>query len=345
MKHRTICFLFTALLTVSLFASCQKETPALSVPELLNLGEKYLLELDYEQSLVQFLQVMEIEPMNPRGYTGSAEAYIGLDNIEEALATITQGLEWLPEDASLQEMQRNLLALSGAGVSDEQADHAEEEEPENLTGREPFSEKDLEDWGFPQGLSIWDVQEKLGLDTDDINRAIQGLAEDHGQDLGWYPQISPPEVENVRVGLRGNGRLCSVQFSGPNPFIPTGPRGIQIGMGVDEVMRLFMVQNPEALKFAQSPSLEGVSEERPFLNHKVAKEMWFPETFLIYQGGDSWQHARISTGTKNGELYFIDLSYSLAHNEINCLPDENPTQLSCWFSPDGILEDIIVWYN
>jgi tetratricopeptide (TPR) repeat protein len=65
---------------------------------LIDLGEKYLLELDYEKALVQFLRVIEIEPMNPRGYTGAAEAYVGLERFDEAIAILQQGIEYTGSD-------------------------------------------------------------------------------------------------------------------------------------------------------------------------------------------------------------------------------------------------------
>jgi|GEM_PF-6102444 len=65
----------------------------LTVTELLHLGDKYLLELDYEQALVQFLKVIEIEPRNPHGYLEAAEAYIGLGDIDKAIEILESGLE------------------------------------------------------------------------------------------------------------------------------------------------------------------------------------------------------------------------------------------------------------
>ena len=56
----------------------------MSADELLNLGEKYLLELDYEQAIVQFTKLIEIEPKNARAYTRLAEAYIGMGNTDKA---------------------------------------------------------------------------------------------------------------------------------------------------------------------------------------------------------------------------------------------------------------------
>ena len=58
-------------------AACKKPAPTQAANELLSLGEKYLLELDYEQALVQFLKVIEIEPMNARAITGAVSSYVG----------------------------------------------------------------------------------------------------------------------------------------------------------------------------------------------------------------------------------------------------------------------------
>jgi len=48
----TILTLFSLIITA--LTSCAKPEQALTSTELLDLGEKYLLELNYEQALVQF---------------------------------------------------------------------------------------------------------------------------------------------------------------------------------------------------------------------------------------------------------------------------------------------------
>ena len=81
---------------------------SLSVTELLDLGEKYLLEMNYEQAVVLFLKVREIEPNNPRGYTGAAEAYVGLGQMDKAIAVLRQGQEQLPDDPEIMEKMSEL---------------------------------------------------------------------------------------------------------------------------------------------------------------------------------------------------------------------------------------------
>jgi len=91
---RCIPALITIIFVISvLLSSCAKPEQALTSTELLDLGEKYLLELNYEQALVQFTKVIEIEPMNPRGYTGAAEVYAALGQHEEVKKILQQGYE------------------------------------------------------------------------------------------------------------------------------------------------------------------------------------------------------------------------------------------------------------
>jgi hypothetical protein len=106
------CIITTALCLIfalTLLSSCAQPQQPLTAAELLNLGEKYLLELDYEQALVQFLAVIEIEPMNPRGYTGAAEAYVGLGRMKEAQAVLEQGLAAVGSEESIQSLLYELM--------------------------------------------------------------------------------------------------------------------------------------------------------------------------------------------------------------------------------------------
>ena len=111
MKRIALILLFTILM-LPLFSSCSRAKQPLTAEEHLSFGEKYLLELNYEQALVHFLAVIEIEPMNSRGYTGTAEAYIGLDDTDSAVTILRDGLRVLPDDVVIRDALDKLLSVS-----------------------------------------------------------------------------------------------------------------------------------------------------------------------------------------------------------------------------------------
>jgi hypothetical protein len=106
-------YLLLTILLVSLITACAKPASQLSAAELLDLGEKYLLEMNYEQAVVCFTKLIAIEPKNPRGYTGLAEAYVGLGEFDKALEVLRQGLGQLPDNVEIAELLEELEASAG----------------------------------------------------------------------------------------------------------------------------------------------------------------------------------------------------------------------------------------
>lgn len=100
---RVLIRTISIVLLLSLLTSCATGGSE-SVLDLLDMGEKYLLEGNYEKAVLLFLKVIKLDPLNPRGYTGSVEAYLALGETEKALAILTKGAEALPENASIQEL-------------------------------------------------------------------------------------------------------------------------------------------------------------------------------------------------------------------------------------------------
>ena len=130
-----------AILTLSALTSCAAPTPdrPLTAAELLDFGERYLLELNFTQALVNFLAVIDIEPMNPRGYTGAAEAYIGLGQVDEAIAVLILGQERLPDNVEIRGMIDGLLPQEPepTPAAEEPVEQIEEETEEYEEYHEP----------------------------------------------------------------------------------------------------------------------------------------------------------------------------------------------------------------
>jgi len=111
-----LCVVFA----MTLVTSCSKPAEKVhTAAELIGLGEKYLLEMDYEQALVQFLMVIELEPMNSRGYTGAAEAYVGMGNLESAESILREGAAKLPDDVDIQTALAQVLEAIGQAANPE----------------------------------------------------------------------------------------------------------------------------------------------------------------------------------------------------------------------------------
>jgi len=61
------------------------------------LGEKYLSEMKYEEAIHIFKEVIEIEPRNVQAYLGISEAYMALDEPQEAINWLETGISRIEE--------------------------------------------------------------------------------------------------------------------------------------------------------------------------------------------------------------------------------------------------------
>ncbi len=59
----------------------------------LELGQKYLTELDYEQAAIAFEKAMAIDAKNVEAYIGLSKAYEGMDAYEETINLLTTAYE------------------------------------------------------------------------------------------------------------------------------------------------------------------------------------------------------------------------------------------------------------
>jgi len=80
------------------FASDNK----IDIEKQLALGEKYLLDMKYEEAILVFNKIIEIDPMNVKAYIGLSDAYIRAGNIEEAIEILEKGIGVLAGDSSLE---------------------------------------------------------------------------------------------------------------------------------------------------------------------------------------------------------------------------------------------------
>ncbi len=115
---KLLSLILAIVLTITLFTSCAEPAEALT-SVYLNLGEKYLTDLNYEEAIVYFNKVIEVEPKNARAYLGSAEAYVAMGDIDSAIAILEQGIEVVDDPTELEAMLAELLGEDEAEAEDE----------------------------------------------------------------------------------------------------------------------------------------------------------------------------------------------------------------------------------
>lgn len=86
-----ISILVILLAVANVFLYIYVTSPAQKAGKQLDLGQQYLLELEYEEAVAAFEIVIEIEPKNVAAYMGMAEAYIGMGDIDQAIRVLKRG--------------------------------------------------------------------------------------------------------------------------------------------------------------------------------------------------------------------------------------------------------------
>lgn len=59
---------------------------------------KYLVEMNYEQAIIEFDKILEIDPMNVEAYLGKARAYYAMGDVDKAIETLKDGYEKTGDD-------------------------------------------------------------------------------------------------------------------------------------------------------------------------------------------------------------------------------------------------------
>lgn len=130
--------------------------PENRLARVLDLGQKYLLEEDYEQAIVDFNKALEIDSKDVDAYLGIADAYVGMGNVEAAINILEQGYE-LTENEEIQwrldEQRSSIAEIESA----EMEENITEENDEQEEGELPYYELGFSPEDFTlAGYSVMD---------------------------------------------------------------------------------------------------------------------------------------------------------------------------------------------
>ncbi len=81
------------ILFVIFSSGCGGGATGEGLDELLSLGQKYLLEGNYEEAIVAFEKAIKIDKKCVDAYLGMADAYVGLDDIDKAKEILQKGYD------------------------------------------------------------------------------------------------------------------------------------------------------------------------------------------------------------------------------------------------------------
>ncbi len=98
MKRRIVLTII-AIVLVCFGAACGSGQ---SLEELLELGQRYLLEENYEEAVVAFEKAIALDEKCVDAYVGAADAYVGLDKTDEAIRVLEAGYENTQDEGLLE---------------------------------------------------------------------------------------------------------------------------------------------------------------------------------------------------------------------------------------------------
>lgn len=139
----------------------------------MDLGQKYLDELDYENAIVAYVMALEIDPRCEEAYLALAEVYIAMGSSDQAMQILEEGYA----QTGSEEIARKLEELNSS---------LEMEEPDGAEVQDVETEEDQDQEEAPQVTFVFWADAGLEdhvMDWRDANletamREITGIAEE-----------------------------------------------------------------------------------------------------------------------------------------------------------------------
>ena len=99
------------------------------INELLNLGNKYLEDMDYESAVLTYDQAIAMDPKCSDAYMGKAQAQYAMGQYEDAIKTLEEGILKVDDSSQLEKFLQGIAGLMSDKVNDSVDDmHSEIQE-------------------------------------------------------------------------------------------------------------------------------------------------------------------------------------------------------------------------
>lgn len=150
-RKNLLLFAAVTLLAILLFAACGSK--AATAADKIELGRKYLIELNYTEAIASFTEAIKLDPNNIQAYMGRAEAYLALGEYDKAL----EDYQFVCEKTEEMPYTRALSYIGQAEV------YGKTDEPEKAVSDYELSKALLSasDVGEAENVSEEDVEAKM----------------------------------------------------------------------------------------------------------------------------------------------------------------------------------------
>ena len=131
------------VLVAVLLTSCGSK--AATATDKIELGQKYLTELNYTEAIASFTEAIKLDPNNIQAYMGRAEAYVALGEYDKALADYrfisgttedmpyTRALSYIGQAEVHEKMEQPARAVSDYGLAKALLKASDAEKAENVS--------------------------------------------------------------------------------------------------------------------------------------------------------------------------------------------------------------------
>lgn len=150
MKRSLFCLLLV-LAALAVLTACGSK--AATAADKIELGQKYLIELNYTEAIASFTEAIKLDPNNIQAYMGRAEAYLALGEYDKAL----EDYQFVCEKTEEMPYTRALSYIGQAEV------YGKTDEPEKAVSDYELSKALLSasDVGKAENVSEEDVEAKM----------------------------------------------------------------------------------------------------------------------------------------------------------------------------------------
>lgn len=267
--------------------------------EQLDLGQRYLSELEYEQAVVAFTEAISIDPRSEDAYMGLADAYMGLGDLEAACKALEDGYA-ATGDERFRERLEELI---------EEASSGSDNDPDTGTGTDtPEEDSELSMIQFPFALTDIRV---MGYDLFDFHydeiaaairaafpsKVIPGWQEDpdavwHKESDGWEEYCQRTENYNYGV-IFYKERYLEYWVSTMPDFNGLGSLKYDENLGGTNGIGIELYADPDAPEtfslvkegMVDFPFMPGISEEELF---EILQINEIRETAVLSEQDEYW---------------------------------------------------------